>query len=114
MEKERHENIWEGKGKEFLVFIGKTSIAGVILGISMYIGGRGAVEQAVNPTIEAQGNKISKTMEDRVKDIEEIKDVASKVDRRINGISEDWEALKQYLETTLHIDIDKPASDNGQ
>ena len=114
MEKLRPENFWEGKGKEFLVFVGKCSVAGLIIGASIYVGGRGAVEQAVNPTIEEQGDKLSKTMQDRVKDIEEIKDVASKVDRRINGISEDWEALKQYLETTLHIDIDKPTTENGQ
>jgi hypothetical protein len=113
MERDKHIKTWPEYGKEFAVFLGKCSIAGLVLGASIYVGGRGAVEKAVNPTIEAQGNKLNRTMEDRVKDIEEIKDVASKVDKRLDGISEDWEILKEYLETEFNIVIETPEDKNG-
>lgn len=113
METEKRIKTWPEYGKELSVFIGKCSVAGLIMGASIYVAGKPVVERAVNPTIEAQGNKLNRTMEDRVKDIEEIKDVASKVDKRIDGISEDWEILKEYLETEFNIVIETPEDKNG-
>jgi len=113
VEHERRIKTWPEYGKELSFFIGKCSIAGLIIGASIYVAGKPVVEKAINPTIEAQGNKLNKTMEDRAKDLEEIKDVASKVDKRIDGISEDWEVLKDYLETEFNIVIENPDDKNG-
>lgn len=53
-------------------------------------------------------------MEDKSKDIQEIKEVASKVDERIDGISKDWDELKTYLEKEFKINIDTPKPSDGE
>jgi len=107
---------WSEIGKWFAVHCGRWAVIGAFLGSSLYVAGSKVVEESrgiVSDPVAEQGAILNTTLEDKSKTIDEVANVAKKVDEQISTITKDWEVLRDVLRDEFGIDIEKPREEEN-